>query len=68
MEPMNDQFPVLKGDRRRLIDAQKMDEARRSCGVPSSMVPSARTSLLAPWTGSSSPPRCWTRTGFAFAG
>ena len=29
MEPMNDQFPVLKGDRRRLINAQKVDEARR---------------------------------------
>ena len=29
MKPMNDQFPVLKGDRRRLINAQKVDEARR---------------------------------------
>jgi hypothetical protein len=27
--PMNDQFPVLQGDRRRLIDAQKVDEAPR---------------------------------------
>jgi hypothetical protein len=29
MEPMNDQFPVLKGGRRQLIDAQKVDEVRR---------------------------------------
>ena len=29
MEPMNDQFPVLKGGRRRLINAQKVDEVRR---------------------------------------
>ena len=29
MEPMNDQFPVLQGGRRQLIDAQKVDEVRR---------------------------------------
>jgi hypothetical protein len=29
MGPMNDQFPVLKGGRRRLINAQKVDEVRR---------------------------------------
>ena len=29
MEPMNDQFPVLKGGRTRSIDAQKVDEVRR---------------------------------------
>ena len=29
MEPMNDQFPVLKGGRRRLINAHNVDEARR---------------------------------------
>ena len=29
METMNDQFPVLKGGRSRLIDNQKVDEVRR---------------------------------------
>jgi hypothetical protein len=29
MEPMNDQFPVLKSGRRQLIDTQKVDEVRR---------------------------------------
>jgi hypothetical protein len=29
MEPMNDQFPVLKGGRSRSIDVQKVDEVRR---------------------------------------
>jgi hypothetical protein len=29
MEPMNDQFPVLKGGRNRFIDNQKVDEVRR---------------------------------------
>jgi hypothetical protein len=29
MEPMNDQFPALKGGRRRLINAHKVDEVRR---------------------------------------
>lgn len=29
MEPMADQFPVLKGGRSRLLDAQKFDQVRR---------------------------------------
>ena len=29
MEPMNDQFPVLKDGRTRSIDDQKVDEVRR---------------------------------------
>jgi hypothetical protein len=29
MKPMNDQFPVLKSGRSRLIDNQKVDEVRR---------------------------------------
>jgi len=29
MEPMNDQFPVLRGDRTRSIDVQKVDKVRR---------------------------------------
>jgi hypothetical protein len=29
MEPMNDQFPVLKAGRSRLIDDQKVDKVRR---------------------------------------
>ena len=29
MEPMNDLFPVLRSGRRRVIDAQRVDEVRR---------------------------------------